>query len=1655
MPIQMVLAAGNEGVAAIKNKVTEVSQLTAPGKVGVANLKLSKSILHFSNAATDLEIENERVFLEPLVPMTGVIVPLENQALVSALSAFAAGKDPEKLGDLTGFLSKYPKSRWAASLNLNLGLLRDQTGYMTDALKYYRAAWDEAKVEKGRAQRGIADRAFGELSMAYARVGRKAELEKLMAETAGRIFRGSVAERAKAARYNLYKMQNVASDAFTCGPYAVASLPALKGADSAALAIVKSVKSTEKGTNLSQLKTLTERLGLNYQAAKRSPGAKVIVPAIFHWKLGHYAALIAQQKGKYYLKDPTYDTAGNTALSLKALEVESDGFFLVPAGPLPDGWRAATVQETDNVWGKADANTAGKERSCATPQLNASVANYSCKTCFGGKGICDPPKEEGCGCGMAQASVYEMQATLHIQDAPTSYKPPIGPEIGILANYNQNEADQPSGFTFTNLTTDWSFNWCSYLTVDASQNVTVRVRGGGTETYAYVPPSDDFSSPYAPNQYTQARIAQAGGGAYQRLLPDGSKEIFGLADTTVSPTMYYMTQVVDPQGNAASIAYSGHRVTNITDAIGQTSTLTYVSNVVSNSGYYLISSIADPFGRSCSFAYDSNNSYLMSITDCVGMKSQFIYGVTSGAVTSSYINLLTTPYGSTSFYNYDPDGSPFSNGMRLIYPDGTSSVVESWLAGTKNSYIWDREAVMSYPSDPANRDYSHCETIHWLVYQQGVGSMAAVMANDKKALETLITYSYPDQPPNPIPGAPSEEVGSMNKPSQISQPLEAGLTKNELFKYNELGQITNYIDPVQRQYSYLYSANNIDLLEMRGTTAGANDLLGKWEYNSQHLVLVSIDGSAQRTQSTYNPFGQITSLTDSNGNTTTYSYTGYYLHTIDGPLAGSSDLTTYTFDSVGRILSITDSVGYIETFSYDAMDRLVKTTFPDSTSASITWYRLDPVVMRDRRGRVTQNSFDNMGQKISEIDSLGRITKYSWCACGALRKLTDGNGNVTTWSHDLQGRVLQKVYPNPSKVVDFTYENDGRLHSITDSLSPQRQTKTFTYNLDDTISQIAYTNTLNPIADRFFTYDTNYNRLKSATTSDFGSMSFAYKAFVNDPFGSSITGGGALSTITISPTTLTPTVIDFSYDSLGRLTNRSVNGLANNSMWTYDAASRLTSETNNLGAFNYNYVNPTLGSTQLSSVVYPVGSPNNQKSSFSWYTSSTPTQFEQLQQISNSGPGVSPPNLSQYGYQYDSESNITQWTQKVAAGATNTVTAAYDQCDQLLSATGLPTGSDLYQYDAASNRTQYTHAGTPTTATINNLNQIVALTGGTTAPIDYDGNGNLTSDGTNNYSWDAENRLIQVTYPGLGNSSKFSYDPLGGLVRIVETMGGAVTSTKNFIRTTKHVLEERDAINAVQKRFFAQGQTNGAVNFFYTFDHLGSVRDVTDSSGIILAHYEYDMYGNALRTVGSVHSDFQYAGYYFHAPSGLSLSLTRPYSAFLGRWLGRDPLGESAGSNLYQYLDNNPLAGSDEFGLSPTFPRGKWIKVGRVKYWLPTGYKDAGKRHIYVNHILTRCFGRTPKSQFNSQAWDLVEKGIRLTLFRPDLIQTFTTKDDNSSRCHVKRVFSAYLRLVRSSEPYINHPIGITQTGAPSYSMVVAVWYDDDGTPVILSAYPE
>ena len=76
------------------------------------------------------------------------------------------------------------------------------------------------------------------------------------------------------------------------------------------------------------------------------------------------------------------------------------------------------------------------------------------------------------------------------------------------------------------------------------------------------------------------------------------------------------------------------------------------------------------------------------------------------------------------------------------------------------------------------------------------------------------------------------------------------------------------------------------------------------------------------------------------------------------------------------------------------------------------------------------------------------------------------------------------------------------------------------------------------------------------------------------------------------------------------------------------------------------------------------------------------------------------------------------------------------------------------------------------------------------------------------------------------------------------------------------------------------------------------MRRVFASAASALA-YSYDPYGNALQGTAPL-TDFNYAGMFYNADSGLYLTQYRAYDPVSGRWLSRDPIEETNDQPSFQ-----------------------------------------------------------------------------------------------------------------------------------------------------------
>ena len=105
---------------------------------------------------------------------------------------------------------------------------------------------------------------------------------------------------------------------------------------------------------------------------------------------------------------------------------------------------------------------------------------------------------------------------------------------------------------------------------------------------------------------------------------------------------------------------------------------------------------------------------------------------------------------------------------------------------------------------------------------------------------------------------------------------------------------------------------------------------------------------------------------------------------------------------------------------------------------------------------------------------------------------------------------------------------------------------------------------------------------------------------------------------------------------------------------------------------------------------------------------------------------------------------------------------------------------------------------------------------------------------------------------------------------------------------------------------------------WYLTDYLGSVRDIVNSSGTLIDHIDYNNFGLVTTETSPSNGDrYTFTGREREAELDLQYNRARYLDPKTMRWMSNDPIGFNAGdSNLYRYVSNNPVMGSDPSGLS-------------------------------------------------------------------------------------------------------------------------------------------
>jgi RHS repeat-associated protein len=629
-----------------------------------------------------------------------------------------------------------------------------------------------------------------------------------------------------------------------------------------------------------------------------------------------------------------------------------------------------------------------------------------------------------------------------------------------------------------------------------------------------------------------------------------------------------------------------------------------------------------------------------------------------------------------------------------------------------------------------------------------------------------------------------------------------------------------------------------------------------YAYYADNLIQTVTDQLGRVTAFQYDSNGNITQITrlsgTSNAVSSSFSYDSNFsqLTSVSDPL---NNTTSISVDNYGNPQTITDPLTHQTALTFNSAGQPLTVKDAQNDQTQLAYLAGDLASITDPLNRTTNRFTDGLGRIVAVIDPAGEVTKLAYNPLNQVLTATNPVGGATNFTYDGNGNLLTVKDAN-NHTTTFTYENMDRVATRKDALN---RSESYQYDVNGNLTQ--FTDRRGKVTT--YTYD-NLNR---RTFAGFGTQAGpTYESTINYTWDA----GNRLTKIVDS---VTGTIIR-GYDGLDRLTSEQTpQGTVS---YTYDAASRRQTMTvAGQTAVNYTFDN----ATRLTKIAQGT------------------TTVQLAYDNANRRASVTLPNGIIVSYGFDNASELTGLTYSLNSNTLGNLTYSYDMAGRrttiggTYARTGLPNAQSTTAYDAANELTMWGSA-TPT----------------------YDSNGNVLSDGTNSYVWNARNQLASMNM----SAQSFRYDPLGR--RVAKTI---LTTTTSYLYDAVNPVQELSGTTPTANlmtggvdEYFQRTDSAGPANFLS--DALGSTLALTNSSGSDLGQYTYDPFGNT-SVSGSSASTYQYAGRE-NDGTGVYFYRARYYNQATQRFVSEDPIEFEDGTNKYQYVANSPPNFTDPRGLQTT-----------------------------------------------------------------------------------------------------------------------------------------
>ncbi|MEA2645411.1 MAG: hypothetical protein QOE92_494 [Chloroflexota bacterium] len=843
-----------------------------------------------------------------------------------------------------------------------------------------------------------------------------------------------------------------------------------------------------------------------------------------------------------------------------------------------------------------------------------------------------------------------------------------------------------------------------------------------------------------------------------------------------------LTSMTDDGGRSLTFTWTGSHITRVTDAnISLSRTVDYgydgqgnltdvsdLNHSHSQFGYstgsHLMTSMRDPncvlattgcnAGQGVQTHYDAANRADWQ-KDELGHQTTLDYSSIPGATK------ITDPAGHVSVQY-------FSWGLRVAETRGYGTPE----AGTWN-FAFDRATLaIIWEKDPNGR-----------VTTTDVDTAGnPLVVTDPLGRQTIRTFNSFNEPLTERDGnlvTTTYGYDTNGNLSSISRPL-TGTSQVQTTTFNRTdtdphrkADLMSMVDPDGKTWAYSYDANGY----LASSTSPVDDVSTQ-TFNAVGWRLTTVS-----------PKGNVAGCSCAATYTTSFGYVDAVTgrNNFGDPISVRDPLVhgwTKHYDANRNVDSMTDGDGNVTTYAYDLADRLTDTRRADSPqTTTATQYNADGTVFRqlDGAGQILQEySYDAQGRPTGVKDGLVRTTTTSYDPAGNILTTQDPGGacggtpkvGCTTRTYDAANQLKTVSYSDSpaSNVTNVAYDDDGQRTGMTDG------TGTSAWAIDSLHRLTSHTNG----AGAQVQYKYNLRDLVTSIAYPGGSCGTTPTLCVSRGY------DDAGRWTSVQDWELNTTSFGYDHNSNQTTTTTALpSGTSTTDTNVFDAADRLTSKTMVAGA--------------TAQAPYPITynrDANNQLTSDSSAMSNQQSyRYSPLNQLcyagsSNTGACASPPSGAQ-SFGYDSGDDL------VRMGAqTQKFDAAHQLCWTLNGTSGngcspAPGGATTYGYDTRGNRTSTAVSSGGTTCY--SYDQANRLTGiGTTS-----GSGCGSPSGVAAYSYNGDGLRMSKTVGS--TTTSFAWDQAGGLPLLLQEVPTGGTPTRYVYGPGGLVLEQLTSQPAITR----------------------------------------------------------------------------------------------------------------------------------------------------------------------------------------------------------------------------------------------------------------